>query len=100
MAPARQAKPPPGRGLDPRRRRPGCPGRASAGWLLEHVGCRPGQKIAEGIRFSELHPLTPAAYNGATTTGFAWALTDLAGKVEHATSITLNSEPVPVGSWP
>ncbi|PYC80572.1 hypothetical protein C7C46_12885 [Streptomyces tateyamensis] len=49
--------------------------RASAGWLPEHIGYRPGHKIADGIRCSEHRTLT--AHDGATATGFAQALTEL-----------------------
>ncbi|MFF7588065.1 hypothetical protein ACFZCK_11355 [Kitasatospora purpeofusca] len=38
--------------------------RASAGWLLEHVGYRPGQKITDGVRCSERRTLTLTAHNG------------------------------------
>ncbi|MFJ7247268.1 UDP-N-acetylmuramate dehydrogenase [Kitasatospora sp. NPDC098652] len=73
--------------------------RASAGWLLEHIGYRPGYKIASGIRCSEHRTLTLTAHDGATATGFAQALTELSAQVEIATGITLQPEPVAVGIW-
>ncbi|MGW2541703.1 UDP-N-acetylmuramate dehydrogenase [Kitasatospora sp. NPDC001574] len=74
--------------------------RASAGWLLEHVGYRPGQKITDGVRCSERRTLTLTAHSSATAIGFVQALTDLVRQVERATSITLHPEPVRVGAWP
>ncbi|WP_406115001.1 UDP-N-acetylmuramate dehydrogenase [Kitasatospora purpeofusca] len=74
--------------------------RASAGWLLEHVGYRPGQKITDGVRCSERRTLTITAHKSATATGFAQALADLVRQVERATSITLQPEPARVGTWP
>ncbi|MFF3007763.1 UDP-N-acetylmuramate dehydrogenase [Kitasatospora sp. NPDC057940] len=71
--------------------------RASAGWLLEFVGCRPGQTITEGVRCSERRTLTVTAHGNATATGFARALADLAARVETATSITLHPEPTHMG---
>ncbi|MFD4536259.1 UDP-N-acetylmuramate dehydrogenase [Kitasatospora sp. NPDC058397] len=73
--------------------------RASAGWLLEHIGYRPGYKIAAGIRCSERRTLTLTAHDGATATGFAQALTELSAQVEIATGIKLRPEPTLVGAW-
>ncbi|MGA5816663.1 hypothetical protein ACPC54_02180 [Kitasatospora sp. NPDC094028] len=73
--------------------------RASAGWLLEHTGYRPGCKIADGIRCSERRTLTLTAHDGATATGFTQALTELSAQVETATGVTLLPEPVLVGTW-
>ncbi|MFF7990509.1 UDP-N-acetylmuramate dehydrogenase [Kitasatospora xanthocidica] len=73
--------------------------RASAGWLLEHIGYRPGYKIASGIRCSERRTLTLTAHDGATATGFAQALTELSTQVEIATGISLHPEPTQVGAW-
>ncbi|MFJ8432003.1 UDP-N-acetylmuramate dehydrogenase [Kitasatospora sp. NPDC094019] len=74
--------------------------RASAGWLLEHIGYRPGYKIATGIHCSEHRTLTLTAHDGATATSFARALTELSAQVEIATGIALLPEPVLVGTWP
>ncbi|MFE6744727.1 UDP-N-acetylmuramate dehydrogenase [Kitasatospora purpeofusca] len=74
--------------------------RASAGWLLEHVGYRPGQKITDGVRCSERRTLTLTAHNGATATGFAQALADLDRQVERTTGIRFHPEPMRVGTWP
>ncbi|MCX4748023.1 UDP-N-acetylmuramate dehydrogenase [Kitasatospora sp. NBC_01287] len=73
--------------------------RASAGWLLEHSGYRPGNKIADGIRCSDRRALTLTAHDGATATGFAQALTELSAQVEIATGIKLRPEPMLVGAW-
>ncbi|MFD8786648.1 hypothetical protein [Kitasatospora sp. NPDC059599] len=74
--------------------------RASAGWLLEHIGYRPGHNVADGIRCSERRTLTRTAHGGATAMGFAQALTELSAQVEAATGITLHPEPVLTGTWP
>lgn len=74
--------------------------RASAGWLLEHIGYRPGYKIAAGIQCSNRRTLTLTAHDGATATGFAQALTELSAQVKIATGIRLQPEPVLVGTWP
>ncbi|MFJ6139331.1 UDP-N-acetylmuramate dehydrogenase [Kitasatospora sp. NPDC092286] len=73
--------------------------RASAGWLLEHVGYRPGQKITDGVRCSERRTLTLTAHDGATAAGFTQALTELSAQVEIATGIKLRPEPTLVGAW-
>ncbi|MBD0710769.1 MULTISPECIES: UDP-N-acetylmuramate dehydrogenase [unclassified Streptomyces] len=73
--------------------------RASAGWLLELVGCRPGRKIAQGTRCSSARTLTLTAHEGATATGFVDTLSALASQVERATGISLRPEPVKVGTW-
>ncbi|MFK0194522.1 UDP-N-acetylmuramate dehydrogenase [Kitasatospora sp. NPDC090308] len=71
--------------------------RASAGWLLELVGCRPGHRIADGIRCSPHRALTLTAHDGATASGFTRVLADLAARVEAATGVVLHPEPVAVG---
>ncbi|MFD7449667.1 hypothetical protein [Kitasatospora sp. NPDC059827] len=68
-----------------------------AGWLLEFVGCRPGQTITEGVRCSERRTPTVTAHGNATATAFAQALADPAIRVEAATSITLRPEPTRMG---
>lgn len=73
--------------------------RASAGWLLEHTGYRPGYKLADGIHCSERRTLTLIADDGATATGFAEALAELSAQVEIATGIGLRAEPTMVGAW-
>ncbi|GAA1964042.1 UDP-N-acetylmuramate dehydrogenase [Kitasatospora viridis] len=73
--------------------------RASAGWLLEHVGYSPGHQVADGIRCSGQRALTLTAHDEATATGFAQALGELSARVESTTSIRLHPEPVLVGIW-
>ncbi len=73
--------------------------RASAGWLLEHVGCRPGHQVADSIHCSDRRALTLTAHDGATATGFTQALAHLSAQVENATGIALQPEPVLVGTW-
>ncbi|MFE2721443.1 UDP-N-acetylmuramate dehydrogenase [Kitasatospora sp. NPDC059327] len=74
--------------------------RASAGWFLEHIGYRPGHKIAAGIRCSDRRTLTLTAHDGATAMGFTQALTELSAQVEIATGIVLQPELALVGTWP
>ncbi|MFF2078625.1 UDP-N-acetylmuramate dehydrogenase [Kitasatospora sp. NPDC058162] len=73
--------------------------RASAGWLLELVGCRPGQTITEGVRCSERRTLTVIAHGEATATAFDQALTSLAAQVSTTTGLALLPEPPRVGQW-
>ncbi|QKW19829.1 UDP-N-acetylmuramate dehydrogenase [Kitasatospora sp. NA04385] len=72
--------------------------RAGADWLLEHVGYRPGCRIADGVHCSERRTLTLTAHDGATATAFVQALADLAARVGSTTGITLRPEPVLVGT--
>jgi UDP-N-acetylmuramate dehydrogenase len=74
--------------------------RASAGWLLEHVGCRAGKEIADGVRCSARRTLTLTAHGQATAVGFAAALTRLSDCVRAATGVDLRPEPVTIGIWP
>ncbi|MFE4515443.1 hypothetical protein ACFRMQ_14770 [Kitasatospora sp. NPDC056783] len=74
--------------------------RASAGWLLEFVGCRPGQPTADSVRCSERRTLTVTAHGGATSAELDHALASLAARVETATGIALQPEPTRVGRWP
>lgn len=55
--------------------------RASAGWLLEHTGYRPGRKIADGVHCSERRTLTLTAHDGATATIFTQTLAELSAQV-------------------
>ncbi|MFF4927120.1 UDP-N-acetylmuramate dehydrogenase [Kitasatospora sp. NPDC001261] len=73
--------------------------RTSAGWLLEFVGCRPGQTITEGVRYSERRTLTVTAHGDATAAAFDLALTNLAARVATATGLMLRPEPTRVGQW-
>ncbi|MFI9269891.1 UDP-N-acetylmuramate dehydrogenase [Kitasatospora sp. NPDC052896] len=73
--------------------------RASAGWLLEHIGCRPGHDVADGVRCSDNRVLTLTAHGDATATGFSEALTQLGERVRSATSVVLRPEPVAIGTW-
>ncbi|MDH6111581.1 UDP-N-acetylmuramate dehydrogenase [Kitasatospora sp. MAP12-15] len=73
--------------------------RASAGWLLERIGCQHGAVIADGIRCSDHRVLTLVALGDITAAGFAATLSRLAAQVMAATGIALLPEPVAVGSW-
>ncbi|MFF4205753.1 UDP-N-acetylmuramate dehydrogenase [Streptomyces sp. NPDC001668] len=68
--------------------------RASAGWLVEQAGYRPGTQVAPGIFCSEGRALTLAARDGATSASFTTALRRLASQVLATTSIQLTQEPV------
>ncbi|MFF7637739.1 UDP-N-acetylmuramate dehydrogenase [Kitasatospora sp. NPDC008050] len=74
--------------------------RASAGWLLEHVGCLPGHQVAEGVRCSDRRTLTLTVHGEATAAGFRDALTALGERVREETGVVLRPEPVAVGAWP
>ncbi|WP_416968244.1 UDP-N-acetylmuramate dehydrogenase [Streptomyces sp. 4F14] len=67
--------------------------RASAGWLLENIGYRPGTQIAPGVHCSSRRTLTLTAHHGATSTSFDAALRTLADRVFSATSIQITPEP-------
>ncbi|MFJ1792940.1 UDP-N-acetylmuramate dehydrogenase [Kitasatospora griseola] len=71
--------------------------RASAGWLLEHVGCRPGHRLADGIRCSQRRTLTLTVHDGATAMSLKAVLGKLAQDVHEATGIELATEPVTLG---
>ncbi|MFD7902969.1 FAD-binding protein [Kitasatospora sp. NPDC059747] len=73
--------------------------RASAGWLLELVGCRAGRTIADGVRCSDRRALTITAHGEATAAGFDRALASLSTQVRSATGISLQPEPTRVGRW-
>ncbi|MGH3799954.1 MAG: UDP-N-acetylmuramate dehydrogenase [Pseudonocardiaceae bacterium] len=74
--------------------------RASAGWLLEYSGYRPGQRIIEGVHCSSRRTLTLVACDSATSTGFAAALDKLATHIRSVCGIDLSVEPIRVGAWP
>ncbi|QMU69154.1 UDP-N-acetylmuramate dehydrogenase [Streptacidiphilus sp. P02-A3a] len=74
--------------------------RASAGWLLEHVGCHPGEEVTDGVRCSNQRALTLTAHSRVTATGFTRALTLLSDRVKTATGVNLRPEPVAIGIWP
>ncbi|MEV6982844.1 UDP-N-acetylmuramate dehydrogenase [Sphaerisporangium sp. NPDC051017] len=71
--------------------------RASAGWLLEQAGYRPGCRLAAGVYCSTHRTLTLTARERATASGFAAALRTLATEVHTATGIRLRPEPVMLG---
>ncbi|MFJ1937941.1 hypothetical protein ACIOGZ_35450 [Kitasatospora sp. NPDC088160] len=71
--------------------------RASAGWLLEPAGCRPGRAVADGVRCPERRTLTVTAHGAARAAGFDQELADLAARVATATGIVLQPEPTRVG---
>ena len=67
--------------------------RASAGWLLESAGYRPGAQVAPGVYCSSRRTLTLTARRGATSASFDAALRTLAACVFSATTIRLTPEP-------
>ncbi|GAA3812111.1 UDP-N-acetylmuramate dehydrogenase [Streptomyces chiangmaiensis] len=67
--------------------------RASAGWLLESAGYRPGAQVTPGVYCSSRRTLTLTARRGATSTSFDAALRTLAARVFSATTIRLTPEP-------
>ncbi|MFF4933298.1 UDP-N-acetylmuramate dehydrogenase [Streptomyces griseofuscus] len=71
--------------------------RASAGWLLEQCGRRPGSRIGPGVYCSTTRTLTLTTRDGATATAFASALRQLAADVFAAYGIRLHPEPVRPG---
>jgi UDP-N-acetylenolpyruvoylglucosamine reductase len=71
---------------------------ASAGWLLEHIGCRPGHWLADGVRCSQRRTLTLTVHDGATAAALHAVLGKLAQDVHEATGIELAAEPVAVGA--
>ncbi len=72
--------------------------RASAGWLLEHVGFHPGQTITDGVQCSARRTLTLTVDDKATATGFTTALSRLSDQVRATTGVVLTPEPAPVGT--
>ncbi|UUY52543.1 hypothetical protein NRK68_35355 (plasmid) [Streptomyces yangpuensis] len=70
--------------------------RASAGWLLEACGYRPGAAITCGVSCSTHRTLTLTAQPGATAHSFHSALATMAGHVSMATGVRLQAEPVAV----
>ncbi|MCX4690049.1 hypothetical protein OG401_38135 [Kitasatospora purpeofusca] len=73
--------------------------RASAGWILELVGCQPDRAVADGVRCSERRTLTVTTHGEATAAAFDQALAELATRVAGATGIILQPEPTHVGQW-
>ncbi|MCX4681536.1 hypothetical protein OG413_40770 [Streptomyces sp. NBC_01433] len=71
--------------------------RASAGWLLERCGYRPGGRIGPGVYCSTARTLTLTARDGATATAFIAVLRQLAADVFEAYGIRLRPEPVRPG---
>ncbi|WP_404817242.1 hypothetical protein [Streptomyces thermolineatus] len=71
--------------------------RASAGWLLEHVGHRPSSRIVPGVHCSTRRSLTLTAHPGATATAFTEALQLLVLQVFTTTGIRLTPELTLVG---
>ncbi|MEV5985722.1 UDP-N-acetylmuramate dehydrogenase [Streptomyces sp. NPDC052051] len=68
--------------------------RAGAGWLLEHCGYRPGQRVEQGVYCSTRRTLTVTARNGATCASYRHALFQMAERVWEVTGIRLEPEPV------
>lgn len=68
--------------------------RASAGWLLEQVGFRPGCLVSPGVYCSSGRTLTLAAREDATAASFIMALRVLADAVLSAHGVLLRPEPV------
>ncbi|MEV7214229.1 hypothetical protein AB0O31_14185 [Kitasatospora cineracea] len=73
--------------------------RASAGWLLEHVGLHPGDAVSASVRCSTNRSPTLVADTGATATDFTEALRWLIERVVEGTAITLHPEPTRIGRW-
>ncbi|QZZ24917.1 UDP-N-acetylmuramate dehydrogenase [Streptomyces sp. ST1015] len=67
--------------------------RASAGWLLENAGYRPGAQVAPGVYCSSRRPLTLVARLDATSASFDTALQTIASRVFSATTVQLAPEP-------
>ncbi len=67
--------------------------RASAGWLLQHAGFKPGIQIAPGVHCSAKRTLTIVARGPVTTTTYLKALARAATEVRQASGITLTIEP-------
>ena len=67
--------------------------RASAGWLLQYIGCRPAGKITDGVCSSTTRTLTITAHGHVTSSTYLAALKHLATSVAAATGITLTIEP-------
>jgi UDP-N-acetylmuramate dehydrogenase len=67
--------------------------RASAGWLLERSGYRPGQQLAAGVYCSTSRTLTVTARQGATAATFLKALDVMARTVHDVSAIKLQPEP-------
>ncbi|MER7514256.1 UDP-N-acetylmuramate dehydrogenase [Streptomyces lavendulae] len=70
--------------------------RASAGWLLEAIGYRPGTEVTRGVHCSTRRTLTLTAQADASTSEFRSALEAMATSVHTATGIALHPEPVAV----
>lgn len=68
--------------------------RASAGWLLEQTGYRPGIRVGPGVYCSQGRALTLTARDDATAASFATALDVLTDAVLTAHGIRLRPEPV------
>lgn len=71
--------------------------RASAGWLLEQTGFRPGIRVGSGVYCSRSRTLTLTARDEATAASFASALRVLADAVLTTHGIELRPEPVRPG---
>lgn len=67
--------------------------RASAG-----IGCRPGHRLADGIRCSQRRTLTLTVHDCATAAALHAVLGKLAQDVHEATWIELATEPVAPGA--
>ncbi|MGW1765141.1 UDP-N-acetylmuramate dehydrogenase [Streptomyces sp. NPDC002073] len=68
--------------------------RASAGWLLEACGYRPGAEVTRGVRCSTRRTLTLTAQAEATARDFCTALEEMAASVRAAAHVDLHPEPV------
>ncbi|MFF0437529.1 UDP-N-acetylmuramate dehydrogenase [Streptomyces sp. NPDC004327] len=68
--------------------------RASAGWLLEACGYRPGAEVTRGVRCSTQRTLTLTAQAEATAHDFRTALEAMAANVRTVAGVDLHPEPV------
>ncbi|MBT2456495.1 UDP-N-acetylmuramate dehydrogenase [Streptomyces sp. ISL-86] len=74
--------------------------RASAGWLLEHAGHRPGQQLAPGIRCSSRRTLTLTAVSPTTASAYAAVVGSLAKRAYNAHGVQLRPELFCMDLWP
>ncbi|MCX5398861.1 UDP-N-acetylmuramate dehydrogenase [Streptomyces sp. NBC_00102] len=67
---------------------------ASAGWLVEQAGHRPGSRVGLGVYCSTVRSLTLTVRHGATSHAFSEALRMLADEIHGTYGIQLRPEPV------
>ncbi|MGW2838551.1 UDP-N-acetylmuramate dehydrogenase [Streptomyces sp. NPDC001493] len=67
---------------------------ASAGWLVEQAGHKPGSRVGLGVYCSTVRSLTLTVRHGATSQAFSEALRMLADEIHGTYGIQLRPEPV------